>query len=150
MRIISNSTKFSASLTILALLAALCVMLAACSPDADDGTKEEEILNFHIKASQSTEYPINGDSALSASFAYANSIANTVQGFYTDGNRTHYALRNLDMSLVHKLDGFGNLNVTDLANADGISYANQTLDVYVKTSDGVMHYSRKFRDPQDG
>lgn len=64
MRIISNSTKFSASLTILALLAALCVMLAACSPDADDGTKEEEILNFHIKASQSTEYPINGDSAL--------------------------------------------------------------------------------------
>ena len=141
MRIISNSTKFSASLTILALLAALCVMLAACSPDADDGTKEEEILNFHIKASQSTEYPINGDSALSASFAYANSIANTVQGFYTDGNRTHYALRNLDMSLVHKLDGFGNLNVTDLANADGISYANQTLDVYVKTSDGVMHYS---------
>ena len=98
-------------------------------------------MNVQIKASQSTEYPINGYSALSAAFAYANSIANTVQGFYTDGNRTHYALRNLDLSLVHKLDGFGNLNVTDLANADGISYANQTLDVYVKTSDGVMHYS---------
>ncbi len=142
MRIIRNSTKFSASLTILALLAALCVMLAACSPDADDGTKEdEEILNFHIKASQGTEYPVNGDSALSASFAYANSIANTVQGFYTDGDRTHYALRNLDMSLVHKLDGFGNLNVTDLANAEGLSYANQTLDVYVKTGDGTMYYS---------
>ncbi|MBS5843809.1 MAG: hypothetical protein KIC77_10075 [Clostridiales bacterium] len=140
MRFKGKSTKISVSLTILALLAALCVTQVACNKKKYHEA-EEETVNFHIKASQSKNYPVNSDSPLSASFAYANSIANTVQGFYTDGGRTHYALRNLDMSLVHKLDGFDNLNVTEIANAEGVSYANNTLDVYVKTSDGKMHYS---------
>lgn len=111
MRFNGKSTKISVSLTVLALLAALCVTFAACGKKEDGGETEEETMHFQIKASQGKNYPVNGDSPLSASFAYANGIANTVQGFYTDGDRTHYALRNLDMSLVHNLDGYGKFNV---------------------------------------
>ncbi len=141
MRFNGKSTKISVSLTVLALLAALCVTFAACGKKEDGGETEEETMHFQIKASQGKNYPVNGDSPLSASFAYANGIANTVQGFYTDGDRTHYALRNLDMSLVHNLDGYGKFNVTDFANKDGVSYANATLDVYIRTDDGKMYYS---------
>lgn len=147
MRFNGKSTKISVSLAVLALLAALCISLGACRQQEAGNGMEEETVHFHIKASQGKDYPANGDSPLSASFAYANSIANTVQGFYTDGERTHYALRNLDMSLVHKLNGFGNFNVTDIANAQGDSYANNTLDVYVKMGDGKMYYSGNSQSP---
>lgn len=123
------------------LLVLSSVLLAACKDSPDNNVKEEEKVNYGISGSEAGNYPVNSDSSLSASFAYANNIANTVQGYYTDGARSHYALKNINTSLVHRLSGFDNFNVTDIANADGVSYANQTLDVYVKASDGITYYA---------
>ena len=117
------------------------ILLVSCSDNKDSDMNKEENANYGISGSKPGNYPVNSDSPLSASFAYANNIANTVQGFYTDGTRSYYALRNINTSLVHRLDGFDNYNITDISNSNGVPYANNTLDVYVKTSDGTRYYA---------
>ena len=117
----------------------------ACKKNDDTRDPEPIIptdpLSFGIKAIKAGTYPVNNDSSLSASFAYSNSIANGVQGFYTNAEREYYALVNTDMSLVHTLDSTEALNVRDIANKDGISYAHNTLDVFIKTQDNKVYYS---------
>ncbi len=136
-----KKSSFSVRTALLVLACACCLSSASCSGGKENGEGDDVIVNFNINGSQPGNYPVNSDSPLSASFAYANGIANAVQGFYTDGTRSYYALKNINTSLVHRISGYGGFNVTEIANADGTPYANNSLDVYVKMKDGAVNYA---------
>lgn len=123
------------------LLVTACMVMSSCNQTPqiiDDKPKYEAGV---IKGTQIGNYPVNNDSSMSKSFAYANSIANKVQGFYTNGARTSYALQNTTMSLVHKLNGGGKLLPSSISNAKGVPYATDTLDVYLKDDSGNIFYA---------
>lgn len=129
---------FAASIT---LLAGVCVGLSACrniTPTIDNSPKYDVGI---VKGTQIGSYPVNNDSSLSKTFAYANSIANRVQGFYTNEARTSYALQNTGMSLVHRLSGTDKLVVSAISNSKGVAYATDTLDVYVKDLNGNVFFA---------
>lgn len=142
---ITRIMKFCIFFVVIAVISTAVLSFVACKKVVDEPESEdfipEDPLSFRIKAITPGSYPVNTDSSLSASFAYSGSIANGVQGFYTNADREFYALVNTDMSLVHTLESTDELNVRDIANKDGISYAHDTLDVFIKTQDNKMYYS---------
>lgn len=136
-----NKKRFSFIVSATTLLVTACMVMSSCqkkTPTLDEKPKYDAGV---IKGTQIGNYPVNNDSSLSKSFAYANSIANRVQGFYTNGSRTSYALQNTTMSLVHRLSGSGKLLLSSISNANGVPYATETLDVYIKDASGNVFYS---------
>lgn len=143
---ITKMMKICLSIVAIAILATIVLSMVACKTTDNDKKKPEnnipeDPLSFGIKAIAPGAHAINNDSPLSASFAYSSSLENTVQGFYADPTRHYYALVNTDMSLVHTMDTTDKLSVRDIANKDGISYAHDTLDVYLKGKDGTVYSS---------
>ena len=146
---VSRTMKTCLLIITIACIFTLCFCFVSCNtensnnpvnPTASPTEGPKDPRSFSIKALSSESYPEATGSNLASSLAYANGIANKVQGFYTNSKRDYYALVNTHMSLVHKLSG-GTLSVTDIANKDGVSYAHDTLDVYIELEDGSKYYS---------
>ncbi|MBQ3603634.1 MAG: hypothetical protein IJA02_07330 [Clostridia bacterium] len=78
---------------------------------------------------------ISGDTTLADSIKYASSVASEVDAYYTDGERTAFALENTQMVFTHTL---GNINGATLADKDGNSYISQFDTFYTKG--GLNHY----------
>lgn len=137
----NNKSKLSIIFSMFSLMMVLGIVTTSCRdekrPEQEQPTKTPDI----IHGTETGSYPVNEDSPMSMSFSYANSIANRVQGFYTGDARSLYAFQNTNMSLVHRLDGYGSMNVTSISNSKGVPYANDTLDTYIKLKDGTVFYS---------
>lgn len=141
-----NKRSISLIISMTALLIMSCVVMTSCNkttPKLQENPKYDAGI---IKGTQIGTYPVNNDSTMSETFAYANSIANRVQGFYTNGTRTSYAMQNTTMSMVHKLSGDGKLVVSAISNANGTPYATDTLDVYIKDLNGTEYYAGESAD----
>ncbi|MBQ8408520.1 MAG: hypothetical protein IJY39_06600 [Clostridia bacterium] len=66
----------------------------------------------------------------------ANRLANGVQAFFTDANRTHYSIQNTEMTMTYaRSDGDDQL-VESIKNTQGASYVSNTMDVFVRTKNG--------------
>lgn len=78
---------------------------------------------------------ISGDTSLADSIKYASAMASEVDAYYTDGERTAFALENTQMVFTHTL---GNINGATLADKDGNSYISQFDTFYTKG--GLNHY----------
>lgn len=78
---------------------------------------------------------INGDTTLAASIKYASAVASEVDAYYTDAERSAYAMENTQMVFTHTL---GNINSATLADKDGNVYINDFDTFYTK--DGVNHF----------
>ena len=71
----------------------------------------------------------------------ANKLANGVNAYFTDGKRTDFALENQNMSLEYALANYKTQLVTSLKNAEGNSYLESTMDVFVKMKGGKTFYA---------
>ena len=79
--------------------------------------------------------------AFAESIAYANSVANDVQGYYTDPNRGAILMTNQTMSITHNMVESGNRQISSMVNEYGIPYLRDTMSAYVETANG-RYYSK--------
>ena len=79
--------------------------------------------------------------AYAESIAYAHSVANGVQGYYTDGNRGAFLMTNQTMTIVNEMATAGNRQVSSLVNEYGIPYLRDTMSAYVEAG-GKRIYSK--------
>ena len=86
--------------------------------------------------------------AYAESIAYANSVANDVQGYYTDGNRVAFTMTNQTMSITHNLAEEGNRQISSMVNEYGIPYLRNTMSAYVETANG-RYYSKNSTNAAD-
>jgi hypothetical protein len=83
----------------------------------------------------------SGDTKLSASMVYANSIANKVQAYYNKPDRSSLTIINTQVELVHELMGGSNKYVTALKTNKGKTYLKNTMDVFVRDTSGSTFYA---------
>ena len=73
------------------------------------------------------------------SIAYANSVANDVQGYYTTGDRSAFLMTNQTMSITHNIVEEGNRQISSMVNEYGVPYLRNTMSAYVETANGRFY-----------
>lgn len=117
------------------------------SVDKDDSTERETAEGETSSVEETTEMvelpeaEIVLDCEYANTIKYAGSIANKVQSYYTDKNRLSYVIENTDMSLEYVLDQHSDKQVSALKNTSGGTYIENTMDVFVKMTDGKTYYA---------
>ena len=86
---------------------------------------------------------LNG--AYAESISYAHSVANGVQGYYTDGNRGAFLMTNQTMTVVNEMATGGNRQVSTFVNEYGVPYLRDTMSAYVEAG-GKRLYSKDSTD----
>ncbi len=71
--------------------------------------------------------------------AYA--LKNGVQAYFTDAERDSFYFENQEMSLQYALSENQKKQVTVLTNKNGKNYLENTMDVFVKMTDGKTYYA---------
>ena len=99
--------------------------------ESNDGTTKPE------DSEPEDEYEIDNEALIQ----YANSIKNGVNYYYPNANRASAVLENLEMSLEYGLLESGNKQVIALTNKSGAAYVQNTMDVFVRMSDGSTYYA---------
>ena len=77
----------------------------------------------------------------------ANSLANGVNAYFTDGNRTDFALVNQNMMLEYALAAGKTQQISSIVNKGGNAYISNTSDVFVKMADGNVFYASRSSAP---
>ena len=81
-----------------------------------------------------------------AMIEYASYLADGVNIYYGDGVRSHAVVENLNMTLIHGLNG-GEANpdvknlVNSISNKQGKAYITNTMEAFVTTADGKTYYA---------
>ena len=78
--------------------------------------------------------------AYAQSIAYASQMANGVQSYYTDGDRSGFAVINRTMSVTADMTVSGSRSIDALVNAYGVPYLRDTMSAYVEAG-GNRYYS---------
>ena len=73
----------------------------------------------------------------------ADSLLNQVQGGFTDGMWREFNISNDNMSLRYVLSRDRDQRVGYIKNSNGASYIENTMDVFVKMTDGYTSYASK-------
>ena len=79
--------------------------------------------------------------AYAESIAYAHNVANGVQGYYTDGDRSAFLMTNQTMTVVNEMATGGNRQVSTFVNEYGVPYLRDTMSAYVEAG-GKRLYSK--------
>lgn len=79
--------------------------------------------------------------AYGESIAYAHSVANGVQGYFTDGNRGAFLMTNQTMTVINDMATAGNRQVSTFVNEYGVPYIRDTMSAYVEAG-GKRLYSK--------
>ncbi len=111
--------------------------------NTSDGSESSESSEAATSsASSETDEPIQ-DPQLEGEFAdsilYADSIKNAVQAYYMEAERENYAFYNQEMSLEYALSN--SPKVTALKNTKGETYLENTMEAFIKLTDGRVFYS---------
>ena len=77
--------------------------------------------------------------AYAESIAYANGVANGVQGYYTTGNRDAFLMTNQTMTIVNEMATGGNRQVSSMVNEYGIPYLRDTMSAYVEAGENRLY-----------
>lgn len=125
--------------------------------DSDESTENEEIVVFeteNIVTTESeepivTEYIEIIDYEGSKIVEYADHIKDGANAYYLDRYRTAAVVENMKMRLVHGLNGnLANASVRNLINSienkDGGVYIKNTMDAFVKTTDGKTYFASEW------
>ena len=75
-----------------------------------------------------------------------NSMANGVQAYFTDAGRTHYNISNTEMTMSYSCLAENNKQVAYIANSRGNHYIENTMDVFVKMTDGSTYYASQSQE----
>lgn len=81
---------------------------------------------------------LSGDTALSDSLLYANSVAGGITARYTDGLRGAFEVVNLNTRVVESNDTDGKLGIGTVENLNGGVYTSDTMNLYVVDADGKV------------
>ncbi|MBQ4113485.1 MAG: hypothetical protein IJD38_11875 [Clostridia bacterium] len=79
--------------------------------------------------------------AYAESIAYAHSVANGVQGYFTDGDRGAFLMTNQTMTVINEMATAGNRQVSTFVNEYGVPYLRDTMSAYVEAG-GKRLYSK--------
>ena len=71
----------------------------------------------------------------------SNALANGVQAFFTNANRTHYSLQNLEMTMNYCRSSVSDQLVESIKNTQGNTYIQNTMDAFVRMKDGGIFYA---------
>ena len=131
------------------------------SPDDSDVTAESSLEDTESNTEKVIETESDADSEEkvevtlpentrnAATIEYANSMANGVQAYFTNPQRTSFSFENKEMYLEYALASNAKQQVTVLKNVNnGHAYIENTMDVYVKMADsGNVYYASKSTIP---
>ena len=110
-----------------------------------ESTNENETSSNETETSGSSSTDKVNDSALDEiykdSIIYANDIANGVQAGYVEAGRSNYYIDNLNTSILYSLDNANNKQVTAISTTDGKNYIENTMDVFIRMTDGNVYYA---------
>ncbi len=75
------------------------------------------------------------------SIEYAESLLNGVNYYYPNYKRESAILENMEMNLTYNLSETGNKKVSSLTNKKGVSYVENTMDIFVRMTDGNTYFA---------
>jgi len=100
---------------------------------------EDESESETADQGETNEPLLDGEHALLIENATA--LANKVQAYFTTPDRTHFTVENTEMKLTYSVDALADKQVSSLTNKEGHPYLTDTMDVFVKTTDGNVYYA---------
>ncbi len=106
---------------------------------ADTDTESAETVETESETESLPPPVLEGEYA--SAIAHANQLANGVQAYYTDPNRTGYHIENQNMMLDYTLSGGDKPLVSALKNSQGDAYVTNTMDAFVKMQNGATFYA---------
>ena len=68
-------------------------------------------------------------------------LANGVQAYFSDSTRKNFVIKNQEMFLDYMRSSAGDQQVASLTNTKGNVYVQNTMDVFVRMTDGSTHYA---------
>ena len=71
----------------------------------------------------------------------ANALKNKITAYFSDSNRKSVVFENLEMTLDYGLSSADKQQVNFLKNKKGASYVENTMDVFVRMTDGKTYYA---------
>ena len=130
---------------LLAFLLAICT-LASCSggkqENTTDAPDDESIETFDTETdTEETMPPIELEGEHADLIELNHKLSNSVSAFYTDGGRSEFNLKNLQMTMSYSIKGDTKRQVTAIRNSKGKSYVEDTMDVFVRMTDGGVFYA---------
>ena len=138
-------------ISVLSLILALLTLIGAfssCAPadEPDDSSdsqtsqiSEEETEKLPAETEEDTSPKLEGENALL--IENAERLANGVQSYYSDPNRSGYTVENKNMTLDYLLSAEEAQMVSALKNKKGASYLENTMDVFVRMKNGDVYYA---------
>ena len=96
------------------------------------GIKEGYVCKVVDESAEPAAPTLSG--AYAQSIAYAHSVVNGVQGYYTDGTRKGFLVGNESMSVIADMTASGNRAINAFVNEYGIPYVRNTMSAYVETA----------------
>ena len=128
-----------------ALLITCVLMLTACNnKGGEDRTEGPDISD--VPTMRPTEVPmrdISGDTPMADTVVYANRMANEVQAYYTDPDRTAFTGVNSISKFELELLEPGNRGLAYFADYYGNKYFEGSMDAYIKDVDGNIWTDRQ-------
>ena len=103
--------------------------------EGTEDTEETEETETELK----TEQYLEGEHA--DLIELTNDLANGVQAYFTDKNRTHYNLQNQEMTLNYARSNSTDQLVASITNTKGNPYIENTMDVFIRMADGSEFYA---------
>ena len=85
--------------------------------------------------------PVSADGEHSNIINLNNSMANKVQAYFSDSKRTHFNLQNTEMTMSYARSTNNDQLVAYISNTKGNKYIENTMDVFIKMSDGSTFYA---------
>jgi len=103
------------------------------------GIKEGYVCKVVDESAEPAAPTLSG--AYAQSIAYAHSVVNGVQGYYTDGTRKGFLVGNESMSVVADMTVSGSRAINAFVNEYGIPYVRNTMSAYVETAENRYYSS---------
>ena len=134
------SAKFISMLLSVILLTGC---MTGCNPGEQEKDPETTLAPYTGEEEEEDIEMLEAYTGANAETIYAaRDLANDVNAYYSDGDRTGYTIVNQNVKLNYNLsgDGSGRL-VKSLQNTKGQSYFENSADAYVVTTDGEIYYA---------
>ena len=104
-------------------------------------SQEQQSVSVETETEEDTSSLLNGKDALL--IENANRLANKVNAHYSDGERKSFVTENRNMAITYSTDMLSERKVLALTDKSGNKYLENTMDIFVKMTDGETYYASK-------
>ena len=149
-----KSEKIKQIAVLLAIVMLLGSVFTACRTTPTKNDDSESAISSNTESQESTEEtPLETETALPIGaldieygpmIEYADYLADGANAYYGDGKRSFAVVENMNMTLTHGLTSSGKTLVNAISNKQGQPYVLDTMDAFVKTTDGRAYYASEW------